>query len=541
VRTYYLKQSSTLNPPAKPTSNPPGGSWSTTEPAYTAGSTDTLYTVMLTAYGTVAHEYGDVQKSSSYEAAKQAYNAAQAAQGTANTALTTANGKNKVIFSTSAASGTTGYVAGDLWFRKSGSLITGQWEFTTSWQARTLDNAVIANLDAGKITTGYLDVANRIQANSISATKMVLGDLTNYFHDRYLLDDATSEFFTGGAIDDSETPPAGGRFFRWSGSGASGNAGGRRVVYAAPGDEFVIEYTRKIVSGSVAALTLYQTQVVSSPALIEDLGDGWQRYRTIVRIITPRPGGETFLWSKTLTGEAWFTDIVVRRRNGGELIVDGAITADKITVNEALADKFFGNSATFGKISVNHVEPAFGDDLMITVDGEVVILAGAVESAQEAADVADGKANTAQEDATTANTSAGIAQSTANNAATAAGAAQDTANTANNNASTALTNASIAQTKANDASSLAEDVSERLDTHQTYYRFGTEGLFIGDPSSTSELRLKPDRIEMAQNGVPISWWEGGVFVADEVLLAAASIGNHKFEQYGPGRTIVRPI
>ena len=48
VTIYYLLQSSTANPPAKPTTDNPGGNWSTTEPTYTEGSTNTLYTVTKT-------------------------------------------------------------------------------------------------------------------------------------------------------------------------------------------------------------------------------------------------------------------------------------------------------------------------------------------------------------------------------------------------------------------------------------------------------------------------------------------------------------
>lgn len=91
VRLYYLKQASTLSPPAKPTTNPPPSTWKTDEPVYTAGSTDTLYTVMLTAYGSVTFEYGPVQKSSSFEAAKQAYNKAVSAETAAGEALHLAN------------------------------------------------------------------------------------------------------------------------------------------------------------------------------------------------------------------------------------------------------------------------------------------------------------------------------------------------------------------------------------------------------------------------------------------------------------------
>lgn len=79
VRTYYRMQASNLAAPAVPTTNPPASPWTTTEPAYTAGSTDTLYTVQLIAYGSAAFEYGPVQKSAAFEAAKQAYNLAQTA------------------------------------------------------------------------------------------------------------------------------------------------------------------------------------------------------------------------------------------------------------------------------------------------------------------------------------------------------------------------------------------------------------------------------------------------------------------------------
>ena len=84
---YYLLQSSTLSPPSKPTAKPPGGSWVTTEPSYTAGSTNSLYFCDLNVFTDGDYAYSDVSLSSSYEAAKQAYNQALAAQATAEQAL----------------------------------------------------------------------------------------------------------------------------------------------------------------------------------------------------------------------------------------------------------------------------------------------------------------------------------------------------------------------------------------------------------------------------------------------------------------------
>lgn len=99
------------------------------------------------------------------------------AQSTATTAQTTANGKNKVTYSTLAASGTA-YVDGDVWFQTSAGVIIGQWAFLTgAWAARTIDSAVIANLDAGKITAGTLSAA-RIAVGSLTGDKLVSSSVT---------------------------------------------------------------------------------------------------------------------------------------------------------------------------------------------------------------------------------------------------------------------------------------------------------------------------------------------------------------------------
>lgn len=96
VTRYYLLQSSTASSPSKPTANPPGGNWVTTEPAYTSGSTNTLYFVDLTVFTNSTFSYSSVSKSSSYEAAKAAYNKAVNAEDTANTAQESANAAGEV-------------------------------------------------------------------------------------------------------------------------------------------------------------------------------------------------------------------------------------------------------------------------------------------------------------------------------------------------------------------------------------------------------------------------------------------------------------
>lgn len=80
VTRYYKLQASTAAAPAKPTANPPSG-WTTTEPSYTSGSTQTLYCVELTGFTNGTWSYSEVSKSSSYEAAKAAYTKANAVEG----------------------------------------------------------------------------------------------------------------------------------------------------------------------------------------------------------------------------------------------------------------------------------------------------------------------------------------------------------------------------------------------------------------------------------------------------------------------------
>ena len=76
VFRYYLLQSSTAAKPSTPTAFPPPSPWNDTEPTYTEGSTNSLYTVEATTFSDGSFLYSLVSLSSSYEAAKVAYNKA---------------------------------------------------------------------------------------------------------------------------------------------------------------------------------------------------------------------------------------------------------------------------------------------------------------------------------------------------------------------------------------------------------------------------------------------------------------------------------
>ena len=76
ITRYYMLASSTPN---KPTTNPPSG-WSTAEPTYTSGSTNSLYYCDLIEFSDGTYTYSAVNKSSSYQTSKEAYTAAQNAK-----------------------------------------------------------------------------------------------------------------------------------------------------------------------------------------------------------------------------------------------------------------------------------------------------------------------------------------------------------------------------------------------------------------------------------------------------------------------------
>ena len=98
-------------------------------------------------------------------AAATAYSTAVAANTAAGVAQATANGKNKVTYATSAP-GSTANSVGDIWYQYGTTSpnvgrIIAQYSGAggTSWTQTTISGLVIANIDAGNITTGTLTAA----------------------------------------------------------------------------------------------------------------------------------------------------------------------------------------------------------------------------------------------------------------------------------------------------------------------------------------------------------------------------------------------
>lgn len=96
------------------------------------------------------------QAAAAAEAAADAQQAAVQAAADAQTALDTADGKNRVVYATTDPSGD-GTRAGDLWFRRNGTVIVGTWEWDgDTWEPRQFGDAVLDTVTAARIVTGTL-------------------------------------------------------------------------------------------------------------------------------------------------------------------------------------------------------------------------------------------------------------------------------------------------------------------------------------------------------------------------------------------------
>lgn len=157
------------------------GSWVSVQDGTIAIAQSTANTANATA--NTANSTANTAKTTADNAAILANNASVAAtnaQTTANGAQTTANGKNTVKYSLSTPSG--GGANGDIWFQFNGSNnIIGQWTYNgSSWIANQITSTVIANLDAGKITTGTLDATLvSIQSQPSASDKIIFSGTNN--------------------------------------------------------------------------------------------------------------------------------------------------------------------------------------------------------------------------------------------------------------------------------------------------------------------------------------------------------------------------
>lgn len=284
------------------------------------------------------------------------------AQSTADSALTSANGKNKIYRGTTMPSGGT-YIVGDTWFDSDdgnkiytydGTTFSPQQFGTSAIAALSITDALIGNLDAGKIITGTLDAA-RIGAHTITANQLVIADLSNLWENPDFESDTVGQQPKGivanancSVIDSSGFAGSAGngsaRMLAVNALNGSDNLVFGTELYPTQLDqEFYFKFEgrhlnttgtgttgigfrtygpTKTAIGNVSAATFGTTKATTVSS-----HTGTYKATSGVSYVQPYI---YFNNNAETTNRFYIDNIIIRRKNGGELIVDGAINGQTI-------------------------------------------------------------------------------------------------------------------------------------------------------------------------------------------------------------------
>jgi hypothetical protein len=114
----------------------------------------------------------------------------------------------------------------------------------------------------------------------------------------------------------------------------------------------------------------------------------WTKLSGSFTVPANTPSLSVVLGNDATTGQMYLSDLVLRRKNGGELIVDGAVTAVKVAANAITAGKIAANAVTSDTIAANAITSDKIDANAITAGK---IAAGAVGADQIAANAISAK------------------------------------------------------------------------------------------------------------------------------------------------------
>lgn len=280
-----------------------------------------------------------------------------------------------------AAADGSGKPSGAMWYRRdSANNVVGIWEWTGSaWAPRQYADATLGNLSAAKITSGFIDVA-RLQGYSITAEKLAVGDVTNYASGSDFEVPALSPWTLGAGWSistwaGSAQVRSGVRSLRYNATAGSGTTTLNNRIEAAPGQQFYFELwaSRSASWNGTTANSKLRIADQSNSILY---AVSYAAADFPADVMTKRSGSFTVpagvtelkvtLTQDATAGAVYIDDIAIRRMSGGELIVDGAITALKLAVNAVEADKIAANAITADKIGAGAVTTVKLDALAVT-------------------------------------------------------------------------------------------------------------------------------------------------------------------------------
>lgn len=240
---------------------------------------------------------------------------------------------------------------------------------------------VVDNIDAGKITTGTLD-ANRIGAGTIDASKITIGDFTNY-----VIYKPNSKFKENTNGQEVPTIFLNNNNFQISNKlydmrgGEQFHVKGRVYTLQAPGTLYNPYNTADPIAGEKTPYVDFVWRdnagayISGRQVHITGLVQGEYKDFSLSSVaIPPKPTNATYLQVKlqidtaSPAGQFHFFGLTINKKNGGELIVDGAITADKIGANAITTDKLDAKAITAEKIDALAITTEKIDAKAITAD-----------------------------------------------------------------------------------------------------------------------------------------------------------------------------
>lgn len=239
-----------------------------------------------------------------------------------------------------------------------------------------------AILIANSITTGMLQAgsvtASQIATNSIVASKMAIGDWSNIVPDPEIMDDNSWSLPPNFSFVQQTNTNLGMRSQRvilyTKPAGATGYtpAVGSRWFSVEPNAQYYVSLQSASTSNASHNVLYRLVWQDSSGNLtgpygytdVADVNAPGSGTQTTGRQITAPPGAvraAMYIYvqqSATNTAGIWIGGPVVRRASSGELIVDGAITTDKLFANAVTAAKIAANTITANEINAGSVRAA---------------------------------------------------------------------------------------------------------------------------------------------------------------------------------------
>lgn len=229
--------------------------------------------------------------------------------------------------------------------------------------AKLADGAVLE----GKIATGAV-VAEKIASKTITVEQLAVTSYDNLFENAGFETGSVSPntVVDGGGIWDAVVgaPRSGSYNARYRTSGQTGTALLYQDREASEGEAYYIEAWARAASTpanravvSFRFLDAAGASLSTTAGTITTLTTSYQK----LSVTATAPAGTAFVRLNLIvlndgnSPNILFDDVYVRRRFAGELIVDGAIIADKLAVNSVETDKIILGGVTTTKIATNAV------------------------------------------------------------------------------------------------------------------------------------------------------------------------------------------